>query len=337
MAKRTAPAATVRPIAVAEGETACAARQTMSATSDATQARPDLDAVLVWVTATVENDYIDRSVFPAIRRAKAFSRLSASAVFCLTQPEAEALLEDAQARYACTRRSVKNAFGQFAQAVGKAIEEAKGRRAIFEATEPVCDYKSDYSEDWHGSKEQLLAMGIRLAGPWPGEPGGKERWVKATDSRGYHASISRYCTIWDLYKARIEIPQEVRRQSEAVVEREKKQVRAQANLDAMPNTADEFRRELVKDARRWLAIAISTESAKWHGYSLTDESVTAILMSCDAVVEAIMDAEVNFDAARHQQIALGYKKEIAGADSSFQQALATLTKPNAKILEGRPS
>lgn len=305
--------------------------------TDATQPRPDLDAVLVWVTATVENDYIDRSVFPAIRRAKAFSRLSASAVFCLTFGDAEELLEDAQARYACTRRAGKNAFGQFAKAVSAAIEEARGRRAIFEAKEPVCDYKSEYSEDWHGSKEQLLAMGICLAGPWPGEPGGKERWAKATERRGYGVSISRYSTIWGLYRARIDIPQETRLQAADTRERAKEQGYAQAKLDLMPKSVDEYRRECVKSARSYLAAAINARPVVGHGYSVTDESMTAILMSCDAVVEAIMDAEVNFDAARHEQIALGYKKEIAGADSSFQQALSTLTKPNPKILEGRPS
>jgi len=299
--------------------------------------KPDLDAVLVWLSFTVERDYIDRSVFPAMCREKAVHWTGGSMLFYLTVDEAEALQEDAQARRESVRGAVKNAFGKHAQALGEAIEEARTRRATFAAAQPVCDYKSEYSEDWHGTKEQLLTMGICLPGPWPGEPGGKERWARATDSRGYPLNITRHCTTWGTYRVRIDIPQEVRRERAGEDERTKKLIRAQVHLDHVPKNAEDFLWDCVEHVRSMFRVYITAEPSDFHGYSLTEESVSNILMSLDEVVDAIVNAEVTFDVERQQQILLKYQKEIADLDGSFQMKLSMLTKRNPALLEGSPS
>lgn len=299
--------------------------------------KPDLDAVLVWLSFTVERDYIDRSVFPAMRRERAVRWTGGSMLFYLTVDEAEALREDAQARRESVRGAVKNAVGKHAQALGDAIEEGRTRRATFAAAQPVCAYKSEYSEDWHGTKEQLLAMGICLPGPWPGEPGGKARWARATDSRGYPLNITRHCTIWGTFRARIDIPQEVRREAESHEERAKKLTYAQQNLNRVPRTSEDFLWDCVENVRRMFRVYVNAEPSDFHGYTLTEESVSNILMSMDEVVDAIVNAEVAFDAERQQKVLLKYQKEIADLDGSFQRKLSLLTKRNPALLEGSPS
>lgn len=46
-----------------------------------------------------------------------------------------------------------------------------------------------------------------------------------------------------------------------------------------------------------------------------------------------MSAEVLFDRARHDQIALKYRSKLAEADKSFQSALGALTEVSAPVLQ----
>lgn len=299
---------------------------------------PHVETVILGISVTIERDYIQRGVFPALRNQNAVSWSGSTGFHHLTIDEAEALLEDARAcRESAVNGGTTNAYSSHVRALENTIKEARTRKATLEAKEPVCERKSEYSEHWHGTKEQLLAIGICLDGPWPGEPGGKLRWAKTTDKRGYPASLSRYSATWGTYRVRIEIPQEERRGKEDEEQRAKKRDEAQRSLDHMPYSADSFRRDIAKSVRRLLQIGVEPLPTKWHGYAFDDESLTAILVSGDAVVESIMAAKVNFDAKRHQEIALGYKKAIAEADNAFQDKLSLLTKPNAKILEGASS
>lgn len=299
---------------------------------------PHVETVILGLSMTIERDYIQRGVFPALRNQNAVTWSGSTGFHHLTIDEAEALLEDARARLESAFKWLKNAYSSHVRALGGAIKEAKTRRGKLETKEPFCEYKDENCEFWHGTKEQLLAIGICLDGPWPGEPGGKLSWAKATDKRGYPLRLSRYSTTWGTtYRVRIEIPQQDRRGKEVEEQRAIKRYEAQIRLRDMPSSADGFRRDLVKSIRHMLQCFIPAKPSEWHGYALDDESVTAILVSGDAVVEAIMAAKVNFDAKRHQEIALGYKKAIAEADNAFQDKLSLLTKPNAKILEGEVS
>lgn len=122
-------------------------------------------------------------------------------------------------------------------------------------------------------------------------------------------------------------------QSEDGRERANSRAKAEASLKAMPVDADDYRMQVVENMRLMMAF-IKAEPVDWHGFTLTEEGVEGILMSCDAVVEAILQAEVHFDEQRHRQIKMKHQQQIAEADESFQNILGNLTSAQPQILEG---
>jgi hypothetical protein len=298
---------------------------------------PGLDDVVVWLTFTLERDYARRGVFPAVRRSKAVHERAGACLFYLTQKAALGLLRDAEAHRDLTSAGVKHAYTNLIHRLSSAIAEAEDRRKIFEATEPHCESKSEYSECWIGRKEQFAAIGVHLDGPWPGESGGNRRWVKITDARGYPTSLSKHSEMWGTYRAYIEVPKEARLSAEDKRQLDHVRTQAQEKLDAMPKTAEEFRRLQMQSAREVLSSLFKPGAVDSHGYSWPEDSVCAILMAGDAIVEAILQAEIAFDSARHQQIAGAHRQQIARADIAFQQTFKTLIKPNPQILDGRTS
>jgi len=297
-------------------------------------AAPPLDTVLLWLTATVERDFEQRSAFPQLRGANAKAVRAAATLYYLTADEADAVLEDAAARGQSVRCGMSNAYNAHSKSVQAAMKEACERPAAFASPSAACTFKFDYAERWRGTKDQITAHGIQLAGPWPQEPGGK-RWAQARDSRGYKTSITRFSTIWPgLYEAFISIPYQVReakRQAAGPEQAEK----ARASLASMPANADAFRANLVSDMRNFAAVPLRMAmEAKFHGYTLDEGALGEIHASFDAVGEAVVGAQVKFDPARHAEIACQYRAEIAAADQSFQGHFAALTQPNPCILEG---
>jgi hypothetical protein len=201
----------------------------------------------------------------------------------------------------------------------------------------MCTLKFKYFECWRGTREQLEAHGIQLTGPWPYQPGGKEHWARARDSRDYKTSIKRCSTVWpSLYEARINIPSEVWSPKPEQKPAEGEADLARRNLASMHDTADDFRADLVASMREYLGSIVrgAAKPATWHGYTLDEDAVGEIQASFDAVVEAIVGAEIRFDAPRHAEIAQKYRAQIASTDKAFQDKFATLVHPNPRILEG---
>jgi hypothetical protein len=306
-------------------------------TSDDKIPSPGLDDVVVWLTFTLEREYAGRAVFPAVRRTKAVQERAGAYLFYMTQKAARALVDDAEAHRDLTSAGVKHAYTNLIKRLASAIAEAEDRRKIFEAPGPHCEYKSEYSERWVGTKDQLATLCLKFDGPWPGEPGGNKRWVKATDARGYPTSLSKHSEMWRTYMARIDVPQEERLSAEAKRQLDQVQAQAQAKLDAMPKTAEDFRRSQMRMAREVLGVVFRPGAFESHGYSWPEDSVCAILMSVDAIVEAISRADITFDSNRHEEIEAAHRQQLARADIAFQKTFITLVKPNPQILDGRTS
>jgi len=296
---------------------------------------PPLDTVLLWLTATVERDFKERSAFPRLRHVNAHGYRGAATLHYLSADEAEAVFKDATSRERAVRGGVRNAYRAHSKSVEVAMKEAAERPAFFASSEPVCSFKFGHAERWRGTKDQIKAHGIQLAGPWPHEPGGTRRWAKGRDSRGYKTSITRFSTIWPgLYEAYIQIPYQAREAERPTTSPEQAE-KARASLASMPANADAFRANLVSDMRNFAAVPLRMAmEAKFHGYTLDEDALGEIHASFDAVVEAVVGAQVKFDPARHAEIACQYRAEIAAADQSFQGHFAALTQPNPCILEG---
>ncbi len=165
--------------------------------ADATNALP-LNTVVLWVTNTIERDYVARGVFPKIRLQLSKELRSNATLHCLMPAEAEAMLADATKRAsapAVEHRWLRKAYGAFINDLRAATVEADARPAAFATPAAVNIHRSDTCERWRGTKGQLQAIGIRLDAPWPGEAGGK-RWGCARDARSYKTSITKWSTIW---------------------------------------------------------------------------------------------------------------------------------------------
>ncbi len=298
---------------------------------------PPLDTVLLWLTTTVERDFDERGAFPRLRHAHAQAYRGAATLHYLSADEASAVLEDAMAREKSVRRGTRNAYAAHIKSVQAAMTEAAERPAVVASPAAVCAYKSEHAERWRGTKDQLKAHGIRLDGPWPHEPGGKERWAQARDSQGYKSSITRFSTIWpDLYEAYITIPYEVWGPKHNEKPKANEADLAKRNLASMPGSADDFRAHLIDSMRMMARISLdmALKPASYHGYTLDEDAVGEIHASFDAVVEAVVGARVNFDSALHAGIAQKYRAQIAAADQTFQAQFETLVRSNPRILEG---
>lgn len=300
-------------------------------------AAPPLDTVLLWLTTTVERDFEGRNAFPKLRHAQAKAFRGAATLHYLTADEANSTLEDAVAREQSVRRSTRSAYTAHIKNIQAAVKEAAERSGVFASADPVCLYKHKHAERWRGTKAQIRAMGIQLDGPWPREPGGKERWAKARDSRGYPTSITRSSTVWPgLFEAYVSVPFQIWHQTNAQKPRADEAHSARRNLACMPTSAHDFRAHLVSVLRgvARCTLAAATKPASWHGYTLDEDALGEIHAGFDAVAEAVVGSQINFDALPHAAIAQGHRAQIAAADTAFQSQFATLVQPNPRILEG---
>jgi len=298
---------------------------------------PPIDTVLLWLSATVERDLEARSALPHLRQAPAQAHRGSTSLHYLNEEQAEAVLADALCREQEVSKGLRTAYRAHIRSVQGALSEAAERPALFASPEVVCVYRSESSERWRGTKDQLEAHGIRLDGPWPHEPGGRNRWAQALDSSGYKANITRYSSIWPgLYEARVTIPYEVwgAKQSDATKVDAAKQ--AKRSLASMPRSADDYRAHLVDSMRMMIRVVLdmAIKPSSCHGYMLNEDDVGEIHASFDAVVEAVAGARVKFDSALHGEIAQEYRAQIAASDQAFQAHFETLVRPNPRILEG---
>lgn len=297
---------------------------------------PPLDAVLLWVSTTIERDFAARGVFPTLRQTLARHYRASSSLHFLTPSEGQAVLADATRREQEVSKGLKVAYSAHVTSVASAIEEATERPGLYAAEAAICIDKCMSWEDWRGSKEHLRDHGIRLDGPWPGEPGGKERFAVGKDDRGYATRIKPFSKIWPgLYRATIEIPYEIPRSSQTYRPPPTEAERARMELAHMPNSADEFRAKLMGDVRLHarVILGLAVEPPKYHGYTLDADSVDEVHAAFDAVAEALMKVKVHFNASVHAEVEQQHRAKIASADTAFQSTLANLTKSNPQILD----
>lgn len=244
---------------------------------------PSLDAVELWLTATVERDYIARSVFTGVRAMAAAASRANATLHYLTKHQAQELLDDAQSRIRVVSKGLKVAFGAHAENLLRGLAQAAERRALSEASSPACTYRSEMSEHWRGSKEQLRAIGIALEGPYPGEPGGNPRCVYDRDARGWRVRISRASRTWaDVFDVHIEVPNEVRAEAVRAQLKAKAEQRRLDHLRTMPTTPEAYR-ERVAGLFLRVAVAVQTEMEPDDGFRYTPEAVEAFVeMARDA-------------------------------------------------------
>lgn len=139
---------------------------------------------------------------------------------------------------------------------------------------------------------------------------------------------------WAKYEAEMKQQEAVRGRGDA----DKLRRDAEHVLDTMPESRDDYLSAFIDKLRWSLNFECRYETPEYdrkrfHGYMLTAESAEAIQLAFDAVVEAVLEAEVTFDKTLHQQVKTHYQQQLASLDSRFQEQLKVLATPNEKLLE----
>lgn len=203
---------------------------------------------------------------------------------------------------------------------------------------------------YQGPKEELIAAGIVTEAMWPKGEKRHISWSQGKQIIGNCRKDLTYRRInlyWDQPRVAVGLDPEVRkkrhqrhqREQEArkLAELKKEADAARRDLKEMLASENEYRRYLAQFARQkinWLVQKLALEASNWHGYKIDPDSAEDILMSADAVVDAIMRAEVKFDQELHKTIAQGYEKKIRAADPAFYIHLDKLMAIDPSILQG---
>jgi hypothetical protein len=274
----------------------------------------DLDAVVLWLTVTIERDYGVRSVLPRLRSGNAIGSRANATLHLLSIAEARAALEDAELRQSQVAGSVKTAFKAHADNLRAAIKQASTRPAEHAAEKPMCLHRGEWRENWRGSKEQFQRMGIGAGLAFPGEPGGK-RWCRTRDRRGFLVRITKASELWpNVYEACIEIPQAERNARAQDSKSLKADKDAIERLKSLPDTAEKFRADVADTFRLFVDVMARTMRAK-DGFRYTEEAI-------DDFLDVIRDAS--------ETLAVGQTEGRPPAEK-LQQALGAQAKANGPL------
>lgn len=103
------------------------------------------------------------------------------------------------------------------------------------------------------------------------------------------------------------------------------------------DSVEAYRRYTAQNLRQSVQRHFNGQNRKslyWHGYAMTPESVEAIVLAADALVDAVLKAEVTVDAEHRKAYIAEQRAIIRAGDHAFVQQLGVLTTPNPSILSG---
>jgi hypothetical protein len=216
-----------------------------------------------------------------------------------------------------------------------------------------------HSDEYFGTAEALISVGLVRADQLPGQPGmpkscstfyDGQRVGRGTGKHGKHDDKYMHVfTVGKKFAIRKGVTAEVEAERRAVLdaefdaEREFERVAAAAKQKAerevshaaimaecalvvMVNSADEYRQKIIKELRSHVGYLLQEDmrTNNHHGFSV-DESVAAEVDDLlDEMIELVSKADVQFDARRHKEINLKCKGDIAKGDASFQRTLEHL-------------
>lgn len=280
-----------------------------------------LDTVILWVTPTVERDYIARNAFPALRNAAAVELRSGGARHMLTLAEAADVHADADAQYKKTRHGVKLAYGRLERGLVQEIQSAQERVAQAALERATQLWGHTHGEAWRGSRRQLAASGFVMEEALPGEGEAVSRRARARDHRGFAAMVS--ATPWEgVFVATVTFPKEhiekLCQAEKAEEDRRKEAYREALILQHAPATPAAF----LEGARTrfWNHVNRTVgELRGCYGYRLDESSVQDFLDSAAEAFHAIADGSVT-GKSLHEHIAAN-RLEAARKDAGLQRFL----------------
>lgn len=287
--------------------------------------RAQLDAVLFWLTPTVERDYIARNIFPAVRRLAAFkTQNNGQSLLHLKPTTAAELLADARVQYEkpLTQRGLKVAYRCLLDQLRHQIKMAEERAAIARASAATCTSSSHYMETWYGSRSQLEASGFTIDGPLPGEEGMSKRRGRAQDKRGYGAAVMLVePNLWPgLFKVEVRLPEEHREQLKKAQQSDKRRRAMELAVKDAPATQAQFRSEAAQRFWLWVNLTIC-ELRDGVGFRLSDASIDEFKDAASEAFHAIREGEVIGESLKKRYAVMQH--EDARKDVALQRFIAS--------------
>lgn len=211
-------------------------------------------------------------------------------------------------------------------------------------------------DEYRGTAEALISAGLVRADQLPGQPDMPKSCATFYDGRRIRRGMGTYgkrdekymhvltagkkFTIWKgvaaevaaernaAWDAKIDADRKAERLAAAVKElaycnTQLNRVRAEGVLYNMVNSADEYRKKMVKELQSCVRGVRSGDMLPNdnHGFSVDESVVTELDDLLNEMIELITNADVRFNAPRHKEINLKCKSDIAKADSRFQRTL----------------
>lgn len=272
---------------------------------------PPRDSVELWLTPTVEQDFEQRGAFPELRRPLAVAVRAASgwALHVLRGDLAELVLADCIRRTGEVCGGTLNAYHGHERRLREAIEEARSREVLLDASGPRHAGRFCDQERWIGTQAHFEAMGITGFAAHPE----RMRW-RTKDSRGFPAHVCGSSSLWPgLFEVTITLPR---------VDREKpSSVDRGATLAVLAPTAQAFRARQM-DALNAVATLFRDRMQLEVGYRFTPEVVDEFLSVLAEAQDVLRSGQI-VGRSRDSEIALSAARQ-ARADQPLQTFLARM-------------
>ena len=232
-------------------------------------------------------------------------------------------------------------------------------KTIIPAPPSVTREEDTAADVYYGTKDALITAGLARADQFPPEGTQGKSYYSGVYSKRRGVIDENYLRVefWratNSWRVRVGVPQAVARERRIAAEKamrarwaaeeeekhagKRKQEAESAlhELEDLPRTADDFRRKEAISMRRWIQVKLEPIKTRYeqHGFEFADDTLEAVLMAADAVVEAILAADVKFDQAKQQRVIAKLQASAVAGEPSVSQKVAKLVRPNPGILAG---
>lgn len=275
-------------------------------------ARPP-DSVRVWVSSTIEADFIARSAFPQLRHGNHDEMRSGFALHWCDPATATKVLSDATARRQEVSGPLRSAYGAFIRNSQREIEEAKGRPSWLAGSEPkpLPGYRGTRL---HCTRSQLCLMGMPDGVKLPGDEGGPAKKSTFINARGQTIGITRAEFAWPgTFVARIGLSEE-QEKADAMADAKANQDRQKLReIERLPSSVTEFRKQVAGRLAVMMAMLLDDMTSS-QGYRFSDHVVDDFKGELAHLLSLVREGHVighNRDEMKRQHLVGRAKSDVS--------------------------
>lgn len=279
------------------------------------------DSVRVWVSSTIEADFIARSAFPQLRHGNHDEMRSGFALHWCDPTTAAEVLSDATARRQVVAGPLRSAYGAFIRNSQREIEEAKSRPIWLAGSEPKPLRGYGGTTRLLCTRSQLCLMGMPGGIKLPGDKGGPAKKATFTDARGQTVSITRAEFAWPGTYVAFVRQSEEQVKAGAVANAKANQDRQKLReIERLPSSVTEFRKQVAGRFAVMMAMLVEDMTSS-QGYRFSDHVVDDFKAELAHLLSLVREGHVighNRDELKRQHL-VGRAKSDASLQSFLRQ------------------